>query len=249
METRNPFNSTTQISLCIYISPCEFFYMNSEISKNEMKELLNFMQRIKNFERLSNIKIWAVERLTWGLLLIAGGILDFVILHFTYDIIGWITTLLWILIIAIALLLSNFQRRNIFITTKKQEISFYQKTQYFWITIAIALVFVFGSTDLNHLTFPVIAGMIGSLLLIDNYLAKRKAPSFAAKINYYLTPISFLLTTIINLVGFFVVGEYFELYQGLVFGCLTGIVFAYGAFLLMQIISRNKIASLDNFTE
>ncbi|MFW9852504.1 MAG: hypothetical protein ACFFDS_06155 [Candidatus Thorarchaeota archaeon] len=222
--------------------------MQNEMSKDEMKKLLNFMQRIENFERLNNFQIWAVERLTWGLLLIAAGILDFVILWFTHEFIGWITTLMWFLILVIALLLSNFQRRNVVLTTRKRKYSFYARTQHYWIGLAMALVFIFGYTDLNHLTFPVIAGMIGIVMFVDNFLPRRKITTYTSKIIYYVTPVLFILTSIINIVGFLVIGEIFELYQGLVFGCITGLALAYGAFLLKNVISRNKIAVLDSFT-
>jgi len=222
--------------------------MHNEMSKDEMKKLLNFMQRIENFERLNNFQTWAVERLTWGLLLIAAGILDFVILWFTHEIIGWITTIMWFLILVIALLLSNFQRRNVVLTTRKRSYSFFEKTQYYWIGFAIVLAFIFGTTDLNHLTFPVIAGLIGIIMFVDNFLPKRKITTYESKIIYYVTPIIFILTSIINLVGFLVVGEIFELYQGLAFGCITGVALVYGAFLLKNIISRNKIAVLDSFS-
>jgi hypothetical protein len=223
--------------------------MNSEVSKQDMKQLLTLMQRIENFEKLNNMQIWSVNRLVWGLLLLTAGILDFIILKYTSGIIGWITTISWALTLVMGMLITSFQRKNVVVTGKKRKRSFYTRTQHYWITLAFGLVFIFGYTELNHLTFPVIAILMGALLLIDNYLAKRKTSSFAGIVIHYGTPIAFLLTAIINIVGFYVIGEIFEFYQGLIFGAVIGIAFIYGAFLLRGIIDRNKITIVEDVTE
>ena len=115
--------------------------MKNEISKNEMKTLLNLMQRIEKFEILNDTQNWAIERLTWGLLLIIGGVLDFVILHFTREIIGYLNTIAWILILATGLFISSFLRRNVYITVRKRKSSFYVRTQFYWILLSIGFHF------------------------------------------------------------------------------------------------------------
>ena len=104
---------------------------------------------------------------------------------------------------------------------------------------------IFGSTELDHLTIPVIAIMIGTVQFIDTFLSERKIRTFVGIILYYVTPAFFILTAIVNLVGFFIVGEYFEFYYGLVFGSITGLILIYGAYLLKGIVSRNKIESVE----
>ena len=219
--------------------------MKNEISKNEMKTLLNLMQRVERFETLYSTQNWAIGRLTWGLLMIVGGILDFVILRYTSEIIGWLNTIVWILIIATGLFVSNFIKRNLFIAVRKRKPSFYQKTQFYWLLLAIALIFIFGSTELDHLTIPVIAIMIGTVQFIDTFLSERKIRTFVGIILYYVTPAFFIITAIVNLVGFFIIGEYFEFYYGLVFGSITGLILIYGAYLLKGIVSRNKIETVE----
>ncbi|MHA2254923.1 MAG: hypothetical protein ACXAAM_02520, partial [Candidatus Heimdallarchaeaceae archaeon] len=95
----------------------------------------------------------------------------------------------------------------------------------------------------------VIAVMIGGVQLIDTLLAKRKIQTFVGVILYYVTPAFFILTAIINLIGFFIVGEFFEFYYGLIFGSITGIILIYGAYLLKGIVERNRIDTLENLTE
>lgn len=223
--------------------------MSSEISKNEMKTLLDLMKRIEKFEILNNTQNWAVERLTWGLLLIVGGILDFVILRFTHEIIGFLNTIAWILIIVVGLFMSNFLKRNMLVTVKRRKSSFFVRTQIYWMLISVGMIFAFGYTELDHLTIPLIAVMMGVVFFVDNYLAKRKVQNFTGFILHYALPVCFILTAIINLVGFFVVGEVFEFYYGIIFGSIIGVIQMYGAFLLQRIIIRNRISTIENLTE
>ena len=111
------------------------------------------------------------------------------------------------------------------------------------------LDFIFGSFELDHLTIPVIAILIGSMLLIDSFFSKRKVKTLTGIILHFVTPAFFILTAIINLIGFFVVGEIFELYYGVIFGSLTGLILAYGAFLLRNIVARNKITTIEDLSE
>ncbi len=223
--------------------------MQNEVSKDEMKTLLNLMQRIEKFEVLNRTQNWAIERLAWGVLLIIGGVLDFVILYFTREILGYLNTIAWILILATGLLMSNFLRKNVFISVRKRKSSFFVKTQFYWILISIGMIFIFGYTELDHLTIPLIAIMMGIVFLIDNYLSKRKAKTFVGIILHYITPVFCILTAIVNLIGFYVVGEIFELYYGIIFGCVTGLILAYGAFLLRNIVTSNKITSIEDLSE
>jgi hypothetical protein len=223
--------------------------MENEISKNEMRTLLNLIQRIEKFEVLYSTQNWAIERLIWGLLLVVGGILDYVILYFTSTIVGWFTTIAWVLIIVTGLLVSNFVRRNLFITVRKRKPSFYARTQFYWMLLAMVLIFIFGYNELDHFTVPVIAILIGTVQLVDSFLAKRKVQSYTGAILHYVTPAVFYLTAIINLIGFFVIGEVFEYYYGLIFGLATGIILVYGAYLLKGIVSRNKIDSIETLRE
>ena len=238
-----------QSCLCIYILLREVVSMENEISKKEMKTLLDLMQRVERFETLYRTQNWAFERLTWGLLLVVGGILDFVILRYTSEIIGWLNTIAWILIIITGLFVSNFIKRNIFIAIKKRKPSFYVKTQFYWMVFAIALIFIFGYTELDYLTLPIIAILIGTVQLFDVVLSRRKVKTFVGVILYYVTPAFFIITAIINLIGFFIVGEFFEFYYGLIFGAITGIIMIYGAYLLKGIVAKNMIDPIEGLRE
>ena len=81
------------------------------------------------------------------------------------------------------------------------------------------------------------------------FFSKRKAKTFVGIVLHYVTPAFIILTAIINLVGFFVVGEIFELYYGVIFGSITGVILMYGAFLLNEIVARNKITTIENLSE
>ena len=86
-------------------------------------------------------------------------------------------------------------------------------------------------------------------MLVDNILSRGKVKTFTGIILHYIIPVFFILTAIINLIGFFVVGEIFELYYGIIFGSVTGLILVYGAFLLRNIVTSNKIASIEDLTE
>ncbi len=50
-----------------------------EISNADLKQLLHYMSRIKAFEKIFKIQKDSMTRLIWGLLIIGGGVLEFVI--------------------------------------------------------------------------------------------------------------------------------------------------------------------------
>jgi hypothetical protein len=50
-------------------------------------------------------------------------------------------------------------------------------------------------------------------------------------------------------VGFFVVGEVFEFYYGIIFGSIIGLILIYGAFLLQRYVIKNRITTIEELSE
>jgi hypothetical protein len=155
------------------------------ISKEEIKQLLFFMNRIKAFEKTFIIQKNTMTRLIWGLLLIGAGILDFVITKIVYmtessGIITLLTLVPWLIAIFSGLIIQIFSDRHItnIYSWKKSEEKIAGDTIFITLGfILMGVVIAFTSNpDFFYLTFPAVALISGFLSLVtdESYFRKNK---------------------------------------------------------------------------
>lgn len=224
--------------------------MNEKISAEEIRELLQYIEKIKDFERKYKIQITAVERITWGLLLVTAGILDFV---FAGYLMGYGPVFIpWALIIPVGLLMTNFlTKRTQIVEEKKEKTPFYKVPINIALVLVIIVVIAFSRESLYFLVMPSIAIILGGAILIDNIFFQQIKYQNKQKIFNYLTPILTILTAVVNILGYFFITsinlelisiEYnnFTLFHGVIFGFTFGIMMIIEAYLTKRMISREK---------
>jgi len=222
--------------------------MAADITPEEIKEFLNYMEKIKTFEDRYKLQIHAVERIIWGFLLIIAGILDFIFSGYVFD--YGPSFIPWILIIPVGLLMTNFlTQRTTIIEKKKEKIPFYKQP----ITIAFALTIIviaaFSNRTLYFLIMPCVAVIMGTVVLIDKLFTRKISLPVKQEIIEYLTPILTIATAVVNLLGFFfitninvnflnIVNSDFSIFSGLIFGGVFGVMEIIEAYLTKNMLSN-----------
>lgn len=219
------------------------------ISKEDIQQLLFFMNRIQAFEKTFLIQKESITRLIWGLFLMGAGILDYVIYEMTIisEIYGFQTLLPWILAIFSGLIVQLYSDRHLVnIYSWKKERPEKNTNTLFLITgfiiMAIVITF-FSSTDLHFLTFPTIALISGFMSLVGDRDFYQKNKNIITKNSFLITPIIcvgaallMLLVSWIDLV--------FIKFHGAIFGISFGVSFAIVAFW-----NRTKVEEFFEQTE
>ena len=142
------------------------------ISKEEIKQLLLFMNRIQAFEKTFIIQKDSMTKLIWGLLLMSAGILHFaltevVLISYTS---GVITLLPWGIAIVSGLIIQVFSDRHItnIYSWEKPPSKIDKDTiilGFGFIFMAVIISF-FSNADLYYLSFPSVAIISGLLVYI-----------------------------------------------------------------------------------
>lgn len=202
--------------------------MSEELTSEEIRELLNYITKIKNFEQKYKLHIESAERMIWGCLLVIAAILDFVFAAYLF---GYGPVFIsWIFIIPVGVLLTSFiGNRQIVLAESKVKKPFYKEPLYIGLLLIIVVMIVFGNANFYFLIMPSIAIIMGAVLLIDHkFVLVGKA-----RIVEYLTPILTITTAVVNVLGYFLIREItvqflaisqlnFTIFHGLIFGIIFG---------------------------
>jgi hypothetical protein len=211
------------------------------ISKEEIKQLLFFMNRIKAFEKTFIVQKNTMARLIWGLLLVGAGILDFVIRQMAYEVENsdYLTLLPWIIAIFSGMIFQIFSDRhitNIYSWQKSQEEDNSGTTFISLGFILMGVVVVVTSTpDLYFLTFPIICLISGFMALItDNRYFKENRDILNIK-HIYFIPIVCVILALVLLLSF-MIDKSNVAFSSVIFGCGFG-----GSFSLIAFWNRKKV--------
>ncbi len=213
----------------------------TEISKEEIKQLLAFMERIKAFEKTFIIQKDSMNRLIWGLLLFSAGILDCMLieLQIITDEVGILTTVPWLIAIFSGLILQLFSNRhltNVYSIQKVKETdslgNMYLISGFFLMGVLITF---YNASGLYYLIFPSISLISGFMALILDRKHYDENQDLISRSGYFLNPIMSLFAAITMIVLYLINGLFFK-FHGLIFGFSFG-----GSFILSAFWNRNRI--------
>lgn len=223
----------------IRIDKDKLLMSNQQVSKEEIKQLLSFMNRIKAFEKTFIIQKNSIIKLIWGLLLMGAGVLGFVISKIIYasestESFGVYTIVPWVIAIFSGLIIQIFSERHLIniYSWEKQESKIDRGMLYLILgfIIMIFLVSYFNSTpDLYFLTFPSITIVSGLMSLLDKKYYQENQEILNQK-SLFLTPIVCIIVTVIMIVLFMIDKSNIH-FQGVLFGFGFGGSFSFNAFM------------------
>ncbi|RLG12822.1 hypothetical protein DRN69_06415 [Candidatus Pacearchaeota archaeon] len=204
--------------------------MAEDISSSEIRELLSYMEKIKNFEKKYKLQLESVQRMIWGCLLLIAGILDFVFAAYLFR--YGPVFIPWIFIVPVSVLLMNFvSSRPILTEEKKKKKPLYKEPIYVGLLLVIVVMIAFGNANFYYLIMPSIAVIMGVAILVDHkFVLTGKKRTIE-----YLTPILTIATAVVNLLGYFFIKEIsipvlaieptnFTIFHGIIFGFVFGIM-------------------------
>ncbi|UCE12898.1 MAG: hypothetical protein JSV04_11985 [Candidatus Heimdallarchaeota archaeon] len=219
------------------------------ISKDDIQQLLFFMNRIQAFEKTFLIQKESIIRLIWGLFLMGAGILDYVIYEMTVisEVYGLQTLLPWVLAIFSGLIIQLYSDRHLvnIYSWKKEDPEKNTNTLFLitgFVIMAIVITF-FSSTDLYYLTFPFIALISGFMSLVgDRDFFQKNKDIF--KRNFYLfTPVICVGAALLMLLVSWMDPEFIK-FHGAIFGISFG-----GSFGIIAFWNRIKVEEFFEQTE
>ena len=219
------------------------------IPKEDIQQLLFFMNRIQAFEKTFLIQKESVTRLIWGLFLMGAGILDYVIYEMAVisDVYGIQTMVPWVLAIFSGLIVQFFSDRHLVnIYSWKKEDPKKNTNIFFLITgfiIIACVITVFNSTDFYFLTFPSITLFSGFMSIVLDRAFFQKNADIINMNYYYLAPLICVGATLLMLVLFWIDTTFYRF-----FGVIFGISFG-GSFSLVAFLNRTKVDEFFERTE
>ncbi|MHA2030191.1 MAG: hypothetical protein ACW98F_16485 [Candidatus Hodarchaeales archaeon] len=221
-----------------------------EISNADLKQLLHYFSRIKAFEKIFIIQKDSMTRMIWGLLLIAGGVLEFVITQLliltigsglvTHPLWGYLNNIPWILAIGIGLVIQLFSDRHItniysYDTKKEGEDAgtFFMIRSFVLMALVLQVFAMIGLVRLIYPTITLIAGITAFILDNKQHLEFQEV---IKRRTYLITPISAGIAIIV-MVGGIIISPVFWQFQGLIFGVSFGASRSISAFWNRQLIN------------
>ena len=216
------------------------------ISKEELKQLLLFMNRIQAFEKTFIIQKDSMIRLIWGLFLFGAGLLDYIITEMVYqtDSFGVFTLVPWILAIFSGLIIQIFSDRHLtnIYSWKKPTKETSNDTIFLILGFVIMAVLItyYNMNSLYSLTFPSIALISGfmSLVMDRKYFEINK--EILNKNQFLITPLICVFAAILMIL-IALIDESFYNFHSMIFGAAFG-----GSFCLTAFWNRKVI---ENFFE
>ncbi len=223
--------------------------VSNEISKDELRQLLYFMQRVKSFERTFMIQKDSIIRLIWGLLFIGAGILDWVMieLQFITNEVGLFALLPWVIAMLSGLIIQIFSDRHITNIYSKETMKESNSLETLilisgFILIAVTVT-IFNMNSIYSFTFPVICIISGIMALVLDKKAFKENKDILNRYSYYLTPIITVSTAILMILICLLDNTYFR-FHGILFGLSFG-----GSFLITAFWNRKSVQSFIENTE
>ncbi len=219
------------------------------IPKEDIQQLLFFMNRIQAFEKIFLIQKESVTRLIWGLFLMGAGILDYVIYEMAVlsDVYGFQTILPWALAIFSGLIIQLFSDRHLInIYSWKKEDPKKNTDLLFLITglvIIACVITFFNSTDFYFLAFPSITLISGFMALVSDRAVFQKNRDILRKNYYLITPLICVGASVLMLVVFWIDSSLY-----IFFGAIFGISFG-GSFSLTAFWNRTNVEDFFNRSE
>ena len=223
--------------------------VSDEISKDELRQLLYFMQRVKSFERTFMIQKDSIIKLIWGLLFMGAGILDCVMidLQFATSAVGIFALLPWLIAMFSGLVIQIFSDRhitNIYNKEVKKETNSVDTLILISGFILIGVVVtIFNANEIYSLTFPLISIISGLMALILDKKNLQKNKDIINRYSYYLTPLITFSAAILMILISLLDSTYFK-YHGLLFGICFG-----SSFLITAIWNRKSVENYIENTE
>ena len=210
--------------------------MNNEtISKEDIKQLVHFMNRIKAFEKIFIIQKDSMARLIWGLFLFGAGLLDYVISVMVYqtESSGFLTLVPWALAMLSALIFHFFSERhliNVYSWKKPQkEESKDDLILMFGFAIIFALIIILNTTGLHYFVFPSVSLVTGFLAYAVDRKNIKKHNNILDDRTSLLTPLLCVLASIAMVIIVLIDKNNF-MFHSMIFGTAFGIGFCTTAF-------------------
>ncbi|MFX0014490.1 MAG: hypothetical protein ACFFB2_09140 [Promethearchaeota archaeon] len=216
------------------------------ISKEEIKQLLLFMNRIKVFEKIFIIQKDSMTRLIWGLFLFGAGSLSYVITEMVYqtESFGILTIVPWILAIFSGLIIQIFSDRhivNIYSWEKpKREASSDTLFLILGFVLMAVLISFYNITALHVLTFPSVALISGFMVLVTDRKYYETNKEILNNKLFLITPVFCLLAASLMIL-LVLIDESIFIFHSVIFGTAFG-----GSFCITAYWNRKNI---DSFLE
>ena len=213
----------------------------SVISKEEIKQLLFFMNRIKAFEKTFSVQKDSMTRLIWGLLLFSAGILDYVIAEIVFktDSFGAITIIPWGLAMLSGLIIQVFSDRQITNLYSWEKPTAEKSSDTLFLILGFAIIAVsvsfFNNSGFYFLTFPSITLISGFMaFVLDGKYYKKNREVLNPSLNLVI-PIICVLAAILMILLVILDDSLFRLHS-MLFGFAFGNTFLTSTELLNTII-------------
>jgi uncharacterized membrane protein SirB2 len=219
------------------------------ISKDDIQQLLFFMNRIKAFEKTFIIQKDSMTRLIWGLLLLGAGILDWVFLEMAFmsGDSGIFISFPWVIAIFSGLVIQIFSDRHItnIYSWKKPEKEFNSDTLFLiagFVIIAMLNIY-YSMNSLPYLTYPTVAVIIGFMALVTDRSYFQKNEEILERKMFLLTPLICVVAVIIMFSLVLIDGSLFK-FHGMIFGVGVG-----GNLSLVAYLNRSQIGNYIENTD
>ena len=207
----------------------------STISKEEIKQLLLFMNRIKTFEKIFVIQKESVTRLIWGLLLFSAGLLDYVITFMVYqaESYGILTIIPWALAMLSGLIIQTFSERHLTNVYNWEQPKKEKNKDDLILILGFALmgvvVIIFNTPSMAIFIFPCIALISGFLAYYTDrkYVVKYKE-ILQKESSFIVTFFCFLAAILMVIIGLIDMNN-INLHS-VIFGAAIGGGFSFTAF-------------------
>ncbi|MFW9996832.1 MAG: hypothetical protein ACFFD4_32620 [Candidatus Odinarchaeota archaeon] len=213
------------------------------ISKDEIQQLLFFMNRIRAFEETFLIQKDSITRLIWGLLLIGAGILDWAFFEMAFKTgeFGLFTILPWVIAIFSGLIIQIFSDRHItnIYSWERPKKEFNSDTLFLIAGFAIMAVLIsyYNMNNISSLSFPSVALISGFMsLVMDRSYFKKNEEVLEQKL-YLFIPMVCIVTAIV-MTAIVLIDKSLFRFHGLIFGVTFG-----GSFSTVAFWNRKQVGS------
>ncbi|MHA2501576.1 MAG: hypothetical protein ACXAE3_01705 [Candidatus Kariarchaeaceae archaeon] len=210
----------------------------SGLNSEQITKVVDYIDKMKYFDRSNFIKLQEVNDLVWGYLFLMGGILDYLFYQTDRP---QLSAIPWLLMsiggMSISLFINSRKRQEI-LTEEINQISEKMKNMYRGVVLLtivswVAFTAIVSIFDLVFLILPMVSFLIGTTIVVAN-LASFSQVNFKKFYNpkqrLAFLPFVCYLSTIVNLVGYAIIDDFIGI-MGLVTGFLLAFGFGSGAFI------------------
>lgn len=219
-----------------------------EVSKENIEDVLGYINAIKSYDMLSFQHSSAMVLLMWSFIFFFAGILDYIFIKIDYPegtAISWIIPTLFGVLFSFLSTYKLTSGKDKVVEREKQSVRDIVKIMVVFIPLSWAVAMLFAYYGDPRYIFVFIPAMVGIIFILHQLInfesdLTSSIESRSTRMKIYFLVLSnppilgLFLSTFINFLGIIIIGESFTPLLGLVMGITLGLGFAYNAFILLK---------------